>query len=248
MNYKKVLNDYIDTFLNLIYPRNIYCILCNKAIKRDERYSLCNKCFESISFIGLKACNKCGKSLEKEYLLEDCHECIQQDHYFTRAISCVEYDEISKKIIFDLKYNKKRYLSYHMAEIMANRIKSFGKMDIDIIIPVPMYRKKEKRRSFNQAYLIASFFGKMMNIKVDKKILIKIKDTEAQNKLKKDERKKNLKNVFEFVSNKDIEGKNILLIDDVYTTGSTVDECSRILRKSGVSNIYVLTFATGRNL
>ncbi len=244
----KELQAYWHTFLNFIYPRNIHCILCNEPIDRNQQYSLCEKCKAKLTFIGNKTCSVCGKPLDEIYLNDRCIDCIDDNHYFTKAISCVEYDENSKKIIYDLKYHKKRYLSYHISEIMTDIFIERFKESIDIIIPVPLHKKKERKRTFNQAYLIAKYLGKSLEIPVDKKSLIRIKKTETQNKLSRRERKENLKDAFQITSYCNIKDKNILIIDDVYTTGATVDEISRVLIDNEVNNIYIMTFATGRNM
>lgn len=248
MKFKSIFFEYIDTFLDFIYPRNIYCILCNKSIDKDKKYSICDECIEELKFIKDKMCLKCGKPLDEIYLYNNCPECIDSKVYYTRAISCVEYDDISKKLVYSLKYDKKRYIAYHMAEIMADKFKEVNIGKIDLIVPVPLHKAKERERTFNQAYLIAKYLGRMLDKYVDNKSLVRIKNTKTQNKLTKDERKCNLKKAFKVIERDNIRNKNILLIDDVFTTGSTVDECSKVLLGSGASKVYVLTFATGRNM
>jgi ComF family protein len=248
IEYKKILYDYWDTFLNFIYPRNIYCIICNISIDNDEKYSLCSKCRASLQFIEGKICIKCGKPLDEEYLLDKCHQCINSEYFYTNAISCMEYDDISKKIIYDLKYSKKRYISYHMAEIMRDIFAKSDIKDIDLIVPVPLHRQKERERTFNQSYLIGKYLGKMTDIDIDVTSLIRVKNTMTQNRLSREERIENLKDAFKVIRDDNIKDKNILLIDDVFTTGATVNECSRVLVEKGAGEVYVLTFATGRNV
>ncbi|WP_129597492.1 ComF family protein [Anaerophilus nitritogenes] len=243
----QLLCEYLDIFINFIYPRNIYCILCNEPITKDEKYSLCTHCKEKIYFID-KSCEKCGKPLEKLYIPQKCPDCIETNHYFTKGISCVEYNKEIKKIVHRLKYQNQRYLSYHMAQIMKDQLQKQNIKDIDCIIPVPLYKNKERKRGFNQSYLLSKYLGKWMNTEVEKKTLLKIKDTLSQNQLSKEDRKRNLKNVFVVSSKESIINKTILLVDDVYTTGSTVDACCKELLKENPKEIYILTFATGKNI
>ncbi|SKC55931.1 ComF family protein [Maledivibacter halophilus] len=247
MNYIKISYECIDTLLNFIFPRNIYCILCGRPIDRDEEYSICHKCKLKLKFIGGKTCNKCGKPINDLYIDEICHECISNLHFFTKAISCIEYDDLSKKIIYDLKYNKKRYIAYHIAEIIYDRLVDEKINSIDMIIPVPLHPAKERARSFNQVNIIGRHLSRMANIDLDNKTLIRSKHTITQNKLTKEERRKNLEDAFKVAKRNGIINKNILIIDDIYTTGATINQCSRVLIENGAQNIYAATFATGRN-
>lgn len=246
MNYIKVIYDYADTFLNFIYPRNIYCILCNIPIDRDEKYSICHDCKMKLEFIRGRVCKQCGRSLDPLYIMDRCDECLDNPCFYKRAISCLEYDDLSKKIIFDLKYHKKRYISYHIAEIIYDRLKE-SDIYFDIIIPVPLYGDKERERTFNQASIIGKYIGRMVEVDVDDKTLIRARNTTSQNKLTKEERRENLDGAFDVINKNNIINKNILLIDDIFTTGATINECSRILLENRARNVYAATFATGRN-
>lgn len=248
MRYKKILYEYIDTFLNFIYPRNIYCILCDASIDRDEVYSICKDCKGKLRFIREKTCDICGKPLDELYLVERCLDCINNANYYEKAISCIEYDDLSKKIIYDLKYYKKRYISYHAAQIIYDRLMESGMYEFDIIIPVPLHKAKKRERTFNQASIIGKYLGKMMDIEIDNKALIRVKNTTVQNQLTKEERRENLENAFEVIDADRIINKDILLIDDVFTTGATANECTKALLEKGALNVYVATFATGRNV
>jgi len=247
LGYIKLLYDYADTFLNSIYPRNIYCILCNNPIDRDERYSVCLDCKNKLKFIKEKTCDKCGKPLDELYLIGRCPECISNENYYTKAVSCIEYNELAKKIIYNLKYYKKRYISYHVAEIIFDRLMESNIYDFDIIVPVPLHKDKERERSFNQASIISKYIGAMTKTHVVNRALIRSKNTLTQNQLTKEERKENLKGAFDVINRDRIKNKNILLIDDIYTTGATINECSKILLENGALDIYVATLATGRN-
>ena len=114
---------------------------------------------------------------------------------------------------------------------------------IDAVVPVPLYIKREKKRGFNQATLLSSQFESVLNIPVISNNLVRLKNTPTQTKLTKIERKNNLDKAFKVLDKKEFKGKNVLLIDDVFTTGATTDECSKVLKSVGVKNIYVLTLA-----
>jgi len=239
---------YIDTFLNLIFPRNIYCIVCGDGIRNTEKYSMCQSCRDKAPFISSRECEKCGKPLETLYLPSKCPDCVSANHYFTRGYSCVEYDDHMKQLVYKLKYGKQRYLAYHMAEMMSDKLQKQGLENLDVIVPVPLYKTKLRQREFNQAQLLAKYIGKVMDWPVDDKHLIRIRETRSQNELSRDERKENVKNAFRLVSEDAFPGKKILLVDDIYTTGNTIDACCKELMKFKPKTIYVITFATGRNV
>ncbi len=244
---EKKLYTYFDSFLNLIFPRNIYCIICNEAIETTEKYSLCHKCRKKVSFISSRECEQCGKPLEPLYLPTKCPDCVMVKHKFTKGYSCVEYNDEMKQLVYKLKYANQRYLSYHMAEIMVDKLNKVALENIDIIIPVPLHKSKLKKRGFNQANLLVKYIRKAKNWPAENRSLIRVRDTHSQNELKKNERKENVKNAFKIVSTEVYKDKNILLVDDIYTTGSTIDSCCRELLKAKPKAIYVITFATGRN-
>lgn len=248
MDYKSVLKEGIEAFLDFIYPRNIYCILCGKGIEKTEEYSLCTSCRNKVRFIHAKVCKKCGKPLENLYLPEYCPDCIEGNHDFTKGFSCVEYDDYMKQLVHRLKYGKERHLAYHMAEMMTTTLQGQGLKEIDWIVPVPLHRRKQRQREFNQAEILATLIGKAMGWPVDRKNLIRVKNTRSQNELSKEERKINLQDAFQVVSEAVFMGKSILLVDDVYTTGSTIDACAQALIKAKPKEIFAISFATGRNM
>jgi ComF family protein len=161
-------------------------------------------------------------------------------------MACVLYDDNTKKLVHNFKFSKKTYLAYHMAEIMGDKLLK-SNLEIDYMIPVPIHKNKKRKRGFNQSELLCKYISKRTNIKTDYKTLIKYNETLEQNKLNKMERQKNLKNAFRVVHNENMVNKNILLVDDVFTTGSTIDACCDSLNKLKPKNIYSITFSIGKN-
>ncbi|SHH19984.1 ComF family protein [Tepidibacter thalassicus] len=236
----------ISTLLDYIYPRNIKCIICKNPIPKTNPYSLCKNCFNEIHFIK-KGCIKCGKPLTLFYKDEFCINCKKEDYFFERALSCVEYDDNIHKLIYSFKYGRKTYLAYPIASIMKDKLE-YESIDFDYIIPVPLHKKRQIKRGFNQSQLISEILGKFTN-KQMLDILYRNKHTKFLSNLTKKDRKNELKGVFTIKGNQHkIIKKNILLVDDIFTTGSTVDEISKILLACGVKKIYVITFATGKNI
>lgn len=151
------------------------------------------------------------------------------------------YGGILKSLILKFKYESNYNVGYLLANFLIEIIRE-SEIDIDIICYIPMIRKDERKRGFNQCKLIANEIGYNLNIPVSNCIK-KVKHTKEQKKLTKEERIKNLIGAFEVKSNEDIKNKRVLLIDDVMTTGATIGECTKILKKSGVKEIIVLTIA-----
>ena len=241
-----LINNIFNVFLDFLYPENISCILCNSPINKNTTYSMCKDCFNDMNFI-LYGCIKCGKpiinySLE-EQSIEGCSYCLNKGFYFDKVISCVEYTQISKKIIFGLKYNNKTYLSKYIAIIMKEKLE-LENIKFDYILFVPLHKKRLKERGFNQAEKIAIDLSKITGIPVVDNILRKY-NTKRLYKLGKEDRINELKNAFIIKNNTiDLKNKNILLVDDIFTTGSTVNEISKILKINGVNKVFVATFLT----
>ena len=243
------IKNIINILLDYIYPKNIKCILCSNPIDKNNTYSLCKSCFDNISFIK-DGCIKCGKPIEnnsKSSSVDECSYCSNKDFYFNKAISCIEYDNVTSKLIYSLKYGRKTYISYHMAEIIRDKIK-YENINFDFILYVPLHKSRYKKRGFNQSELIAKNLEKFIDKKVINCLYRKNK-TKYLSKLSKNERRKELRNAFGVTNNiEEIQNKNILLIDDIFTTGSTVNEISRLLKDNNINNVYVCCLLTGRNL
>ncbi|MGL4797103.1 MAG: ComF family protein [Paraclostridium sp.] len=239
--------------MDWIYPSNIKCIICDNPISKSNTYSLCKECFIKINFIN-DGCIKCGKTI-RNYILDEialeeklngCKECISKSYYFDKAISCIEYDDVSKIMIFGLKYYNKTYIRDYIVEIMIDKL-NIENLNYDYIVYVPLHKKREKKRGFNQSKVIAKTLGRELDIEV-LDLVVRSKNTTRLFELDDKSRKQELKNAFEL--NDQIlkcKNKNILVIDDIFTTGSTVNEISKILKVNGVGNIYILTLLTRIN-
>lgn len=234
-----------------IYPDDIYCIRCGKVIDSTRTYSLCDDCIRNFHWTNKKTCDKCGKLMEEDGIYSLCKDCRHNPHYFTRGFTCLMYGLYEKELIWSFKYSKQGYIGEKIGKIIQDRLEpEFEKgLNIDIIIPVPIHKKKLRQRGFNQAELMGRPLSKAWGLPLERKILIRAKSTSAMSTLDPFERRENIAGAF--MINRGEEGvvkeKSILLIDDVYTTGSTVDECSRILLDAGAKEVYVVTLAAGAN-
>lgn len=187
-----------------------------------------------------------GKVEEKNIEYTRCKFCENKNFYFDRAISCIEYCDKSKVLVLSLKYYGNTYMSRYIAQVMRDKLE-FEQLSADYIIPVPLHKKRMRIRGFNQAEKIASYLSEYTNIPIIDCVK-RNRNTKRLYALNKFQREKELKNAFEVkVDSEEIIGKRIILVDDIFTTGTTVNEISKKLKIYGVDEIIVLTFLT-RNI
>lgn len=218
------------------------CLICNKIISSGY---FCVEDFNKLQFIGKPSCGICGHPFEFEVdknML--CGACIAQKPKYNKAISILKYDEFSRGFIFQFKYGDKINLSKFFASLMFSGSKEFIE-DIDFITPVALHKKRLRKRKYNHSALLAKDFAKFSKLPLIIDLLIRHKNTKPQSSLSKKARKRNIQGAFKFNDKylKRVQGKNILIIDDIITTGVTIDNYCKILRKAKVGKIYVLTLA-----
>ena len=210
----------IENILNLIYPP--VCGFCNQVCKEN----LCKKCEIKI----------------KEYEINSTRKI--EDKYFDEALFLFKYEDIIRDTLIKYKFQNKAYLYRTFSKIILKNEKICGFLKkYDIIIPVPISKKRKYKRGYNQSYLIAREIAKHADLNCENKCIIKQKDTIEQSKLNKNQRKENVQSAYKIIEKEKLFNKRILLIDDIYTTGSTVNECSKMLKQAGVNEIGVITIA-----
>lgn len=241
-----MLKELLNGLSELVFPSNIYCICCGRPINDNLPYSLCGSCVRILQWANRETCGKCGKPLTEITGSGLCRDCSEWPREFEKGFTCAGYGRMEREIIHRFKYRDKAYYGEKLAELMYERI-SPEQLENVIIVPVPMYKDKENRRGYNQAAVLAKNLSKRMGARYAADILIRKADTTPMSGLNAEERRNNIKGVFETAKGKDslISGKTILLVDDVFTTGSTTGECSRTLLAAGADKVYVLTFAAG---
>ncbi len=251
-NVSNSFMEVMDEALRLIYPR--HCPVCDGLLPWVEiENGIINKgrlihrsCSVKVRYIRGATCMKCGKPLaisdkEKEY----CADCIRVHHVFDRGFSVFDYRSISGSI-YKFKYmGRQEYAMFYGVAVKRHLGKELMKLGIDAIIPVPMYKNKQRLRGYNQADLLADAVGRECNIPVYKNVIKRNKNTLPMKELDARGRRINLKKAFNIAQN-DVKFKCILIIDDIYTTGSTIDEIAHEFRIAGVDRIYFLTLAIGQ--
>lgn len=238
--FKLRFKRFIDGLRRLISP-GYSCYICGRELEHPE-YPICEVCQKMMEPITGKVCSTCGEPIVEPNNF--CDECYGNSHEYDVARSCFVYDDYSRKIVTDLKYERRKYVVPFMAREMLLKLKDFGAMP-DIVVPVPITPKRYKERRFNQSELIANelntLTGDKLIVRTD--LVTRVVDKIPQAKLNLEQRKKNLKGVFKLGTKEKLTGETVLILDDVYTTGSTVSEIAKTLRKLNPKEIWVLTFA-----
>ncbi len=215
---KKIINN----ILELVYPPT--CGFCGKICSNY----ICTKCYAKI----------------KKYEIKNRKNYKVKDMYFDEMYNVFRYEEDIRNILIRYKFQNKAYLYKTFSKIILNNKKICGNLKkYDIIIPVPIHKKRKHRRGYNQTELVAKEISHQLKIKMGKDVLIKNINTKAQSELSKKERNDNIKGAFKVQNLQKIKNKKILLIDDIYTTGNTANECSKMLKLAGAKNIGILTIA-----
>lgn len=228
------------TILDVVFPP--VCYVCGKAC--SSKYGLCDSCQGNMKLIAPPYCPKCGrKTILKE---TTCGECNPENTNVTRAWSCCYYEDTVKECVHLFKYSGYLGLGDIFRDLMSDFIKNnMLHKDIDLLVPVPVYHSKKRERGYNHAEILTRNLSTSFLIPMDSKNLKKIRWTRSQSELDRKKRLKNVKDSF-FAVDKDVfRGKNVLLVDDVYTTGSTINECAGVLREAGARDVFSLTLARG---
>ncbi len=218
------------------------CPVCDKPVIPHGRM-ICKKCDKTFGYICEPFCKKCGKQMTDEFK-EYCHDCMNKEHLFDYGISLYDYKTV-QEALFRFKYQgRPEYADYFGRDIVKRYRSEIERMEAEVLIPVPLYRRKELKRGYNQSELVARVVGKAVNIPVDTTLIKRVVDTKPQKTLDDMERQNNLKKAF-IIARNDVKLSKVIIVDDVYTTGSTMDAVSRILRSVGVKRICFLTIASG---
>ena len=235
----------IKDLLDLFFPP--LCYVCRRRLLVEEEI-LCGDCYSRIRVIAPPYCERCGKPV-KDPSIKVCNNCIKEGHPCSYIRGVSPYDGIAEELIKILKYNKKEAISGVMGQLIVERIKEEENYKgVQVVVPVPLHPTRKRERGFNQAELLAKEIGKRLNIPLISDVLIRIRATPSQTKLSSKKRLENVKDAFSVNEKKlfDIKDKTVLLIDDVFTTGATLNECARtLIKKGGVSEVFGSVFAIG---
>lgn len=235
-----------EDFLHLLFPPR--CPLCDEVLFHSlfaQGELVCQKCKDKPEYVKEPVCSRCGKPLEDERE-EYCYDCGRKTCEFVQGKALWVYKGIVKDSLYRFKYhNRQEYAEYYSLELIRVYGEWLRRCDIQAVVPIPLSQRRLRQRGFNQAELIARKIGEKMNLPVRCNLLLRIRDTKAQKELNDAERKNNLKRAFKTRTNK-VQLDHILLIDDIYTTGSTMNEAAKELKQAGAEKIYCLSVSIGR--
>jgi len=237
------MKSYANSFLELIYPEKNTCFICETYDESIGDKYICPDCDKLVKKIQPPVCSKCSKPIDYNYSIDLCQECCDVERYFVMSKSPFAYDGLIKKAIYSYKYYNKPYFYKYFGNCIVDFMKDIDYTNFNFILSVPLHSSKMRIRGYNQSELIAKYISEKISIPY-MDVLKRTKKTMKQSEQSREERRKNLKNAFVVKRySEKIINSSVLLVDDIYTTGSTVDECAKALANYGVAKIYVITIA-----
>ena len=210
---------------------------------------ICPQCLSSIPFITSPVCKKCGRQLSKEHAETGlCPDCEKHIRLFAKNLSLISYDSLMRDIISDIKYRGRREFIKPLALLASARFwEDIAELKLDALIPVPVHKDRLKKRGFNQAELLARELGRLLNIDCRTDILRRGLSTKAQKELGYSKRVLNLQNAFHAKLPSGTLFERVMVVDDIYTTGGTLEACTEALLSCGVKTVYGLCICAGRD-
>lgn len=231
------------TIKELLFPGR--CPVCDRPVKPAGAL-ICKECVKKLKYVKEPVCMRCGKALrskEQEY----CFDCSHKKQEYDRGVSLYEYGSI-RQTIYRFKYGGRQeyaaFLGKEMARYLGRQILSWKP---DALVPVPLHKKRLKKRGYNQAQLLAEELGRQLGLPVVNDWIFRVKNTQPQKLLDGQKRQNNLKKAFIIGAN-DVKLDTIVIIDDIYTTGSTVNEIALLCRQHGVRKVYFAALSIGTGM
>lgn len=219
--------EFFNSILDIIFPPR--CIVCNRNTAKDPECKICDSCINILN----------DYKLNRSIRDKDGHEI---------GMGILRYDGLARFLTHKLKFKKDKRVAAVLAEVIYDDVKKFcSRHHANYIVPIPIHPARLKERGFNQSELIAKILGKRLNIIVRNDLIERTRLTSPQSLLKGSEKRANVKGSFGIINNFEIEGKDIILFDDIYTTGSTIEECSKLLIEHNTRKVYFLSVNISNN-
>ncbi|MDE7367264.1 MAG: ComF family protein [Lachnospiraceae bacterium] len=231
--------------IDLIFPRR--CPVCQDIVALGNHAGLiCPECRDKLPYVKSPCCMKCGKELESEEQ-EYCGDCRRIPKHYVKGYPLFNYVEPVQNGVMAFKYhNRREYAEFYGEEIWNRFEQDFRQIEPDGILPVPLHWRKQRSRGYNQAELVARYLSRQMQVPMYSGLLVRRLYTTPQKELNDKERLNNLKKAFLFHKN-DVKLNRILLVDDIYTTGATVEACTEVLRQAGIEQVYYTSICIGKS-
>lgn len=239
-------NSIVNIIKHLIVAPTSVCRLCGRSGFSQQLCSACLRAWAELAQ-GKGICDHCGKFRIGTTIPGLCRDCRQEKLPFVFARAVVPYEGPVRDALYLFKFAGKQELAEPLGQLMAELVKEvFPRCNLGVVIPVPLHPARERERRFNQAVLLAEVVARHLHLSLAAGALRRCVETPSQTTLPRTARQLNLAGAFQFGgSNTHLQGKTVLLVDDVYTTGATAGECTRTLLGAGVRSVYVVTLATG---
>jgi competence protein ComFC len=242
-----VKTSQIDSLLKVLelmfFPS--FCKLCGQLLDSEGEKVVCTSCLKGLKSRRSSYCLCCGRFFDTYGDPHLCYKCLEKKPVFSLHRSCSVYRGKLKDLILLFKYRKYKVLGKELAAYMYRSLVQDEALwwDLEAVVPVPLHKARKRKRGFNQSYELARYIADSKGLELMEKALIKKVNVAPQTSLPAEQRKINNKGAYEVVEPQKIKGKTLLLVDDVYTTGATVSECSSVLLKSGAKEVRVVTLA-----
>ncbi len=234
------MKKYFSLPVDLVFPRR--CPVCDEPV-RPFGAKICTDCEKKLKPIEGSTCCRCGKVLcdaEGEY----CRDCRNTEHSYERGGAVFSYRDCAGSL-YRFKYkNRREYAKWYGEQLSSRLTQVFPGEHFDLVLPVPLYPEKERKRGYNQAWFLAKELSRNVGIPTKKDALIRVKNTLPMKNMGISDRQNNLKRAFHACAN-DVKLKAIIVIDDIYTTGTTIDACAQALYRAGADRVCFLTLAIG---
>ena len=234
----------IPTLLDLVYPRE--CAGCGVTAGREASH-FCWDCLAGFEYITDRFCSLCGDPVEGmvEHQFK-CSACCDRPPHFDMARSAARYRGQLKQALHRFKYGNATHVSVDLVPLLMGCVRAhYARAPLDAVSYVPLYPRKERERTYNQAALLAGGLARALDLPLLGNALRRVRSPDTQTRLTANERRKNIRGAFTAENPKWLDGRSLLLVDDVMTTGATVDEAAKVLKKGGAHKVYVVTVARG---
>ena len=234
---------YLENIVNLVYPRR--CPVCDDVVALEQGL-VCRDCRRKIKYIETPRCRKCGKQMQDEGVVF-CKDCEKRRHEFEYGFALYDYQSM-KNSIYRFKYsNRSEYAKYYARDIYEHLREEISAIGADALVPVPLHVSRKSRRGYNQAEVLAKELAKLTGIPCYSNLVKRVKNTVPQKELDVQERQNNLKKAF-LIHSDVVKLNKTIVVDDIYTTGSTIDAVAKELRQHGVGKVYYLTLCIGEGM
>jgi competence protein ComFC len=237
--------SWINAGLSFIYPE--CCQLCRQRRSGPAQGYVCDDCRSTVKWINAPFCSRCGLPFEGDINVDfECSKCQGEKFYFQSARSAVVARDKVLDVIHRYKYSRALWFEPFLSELLTRRAApELRSGSWDFIVPVPLHPTKYREREFNQAERLARHLGRSAGIPVNTGVLSRVLPTRTQTQLSREERQVNMRRAFAVRPGQRLSGRNIVLIDDVFTTGATTNACARALVGAGAAQVCVWTVARG---